>query len=245
MIEARMWNDKGMAFFGDWLEHAKAGEVFPRDYLEREEYIAIFDGSMVDSHSLFRSRFDFGVALNEWFASVDFGKLISPVSDGLWAWLSAVYFSQLTEKGVRRKEHYIVTRSGAAGSLAYRHAVRTSYELVHIHGICAEICLNRPMNTFGDMTEQLASRQSLAHNRGFFQAAYSLYMREGVLRRGASSKPKKPADRQPGETTGMGSVRRLAIALQRLDLTHDTEEMSAEGMIKILPKEFQRYKKTA
>jgi hypothetical protein len=152
-----------------------------------------------------------------------------------------VWFKQLSEKGIRRTEHYVVTRKGSAGSLAYRQAARTSYELVHIHGDSAQICLRSPMHTFGDMTEQLASRQTIAHNRGFFQTAYELYFRDGKLKRGAASKPKKPKERKPGDRTGLGSVRRLAIALQRLDLTYDTEDMDAALMKAVLPKEFARW----
>jgi hypothetical protein len=91
------------------------------------------------------------------------------------------------------------------------------------------------------MTEQLASRQAIAHNRGFFKTAFDLYITDGKLKRGASSKPKKPKDRKPGDRTGLGSVRRLAIALQRLDLTYDTEGMDSMLMKSVLPKEFTRW----
>jgi len=97
------------------------------------------------------------------------------------------------------------------------------------------------MPTFGEMTEQLASRQTLAHNRGFFQTAYELYVGDGKLRKGASSKPKKLRNRKPGDKTGLGSARRLATALQRLDLTYDTEVMDASGICSVLPKEFSKW----
>ena len=90
-------------------------------------------------------------------------------------------------------------------------------------------------------TEQLASRQAIAHNRGFFQTAFEMYMHDGSLRRGAASKPKKPKDRKPGDRTGLGSVRRLAIALQRLGLTYDTEDMESVQMRAVLPKEFAKW----
>lgn len=204
-------------------------------------YSEEFGNFEIDPSYQFSSRFEFGNKLNEWLKGAYFRQLMSAQSDGLWAWLALIYFEQLTAKRIRRSEHYIVMRKGSTGSLAYRHAVRTPYELFHIHGTCAEICLRSPMHTFGDMTEQLASRQSIAHNRGFFQTATELYIKDGSLKRGASSKPKKPRDRKPGERTGLGSVRRLAIALQRLDLTYDTEEMPASQMKQVLPKEFQRY----
>lgn len=101
------------------------------------------------------------------------------------------------------------------------------------------------MHTYGDMTEQLASRQTIAHNRGFFQTAFDMYMNDGKLRRGAASKPKKAKDRKAGDRTGLASVRRLAITLQRLDLTYDTEEMPSSLMQSVLPKEFAKWNRGA
>ncbi|QDL56407.1 hypothetical protein [Rhodoferax aquaticus] len=239
MIKTKSLNSAGIAVFEKWLEHPE-GETASA-LLADNAYLDEFADLQIDPDLLFASRLEFGSKLNEWFASADFHSLMSSDSDGFWAWLALVYFNQLTAKGIRRSEHYIVKRKGSTGSLAYRHAVRTPYELVFIHGESAEICLSTPMHTFGDMTEQLASRQSIAHNKGFFQTASELYIKNGVLKRGASSKPKKPKDRNPGERTGLGSVRRLAIALQRLDLTFDTEEMLASQMKRVLPKEFGKY----
>lgn len=240
MIKINKLNAEGITAFTRWLENT-TGVLPPTELLDSETMTENFGDYDIDPLSEFDSRLEFGSYLNERFAGADFNGLMSPESDGLWTWLAVAYFKQLTAKGIRRAEHYVVIRKGAAGSLAYRHAARTSYELVHIHGECAQICLKSPMHTRGDMTEQLTSRQAIAHNRGFFQTAFELYIREGKLRRGASSKPKKPKDRKPGDRVGFGSVRRLAIALQRLDLTYDTADMEVSLMNAILPKEFARW----
>lgn len=244
MSKTRKLNEEGLGIFSRWLENP-TNSTLPAELFSSETLTEPFGDYDIDPTHQFTSRMELGTYLNEQFSSADFNGLISPDSDGLWAWLAVVYFGQLTGKGVRRAEHYVVMRKGSAGSLAYRHAVRTPYELVHIHGEAALICLKSPMHTYGDMAEQLASRQTIAHNCGFFRAALDLYMRDGALRKGASSKPKKPKDRKPGDKTGLGSVRRLAIALQRLDLTYDTEDMDAGLMKAVLPKEFLRWSATA
>ena len=244
MIKTRMLNVTGIAVFEKWLSDP-VGSIPPKELLDSDAMTDNFGDYEIDELKEFGSRFEFGLYLNERFDDADFNVLMSPDSDGLWAWLAVVYFRQLTEKGIRRAEHYVVTRKGSAGSLAYRQAPRTSYELVKIHGECATICLKSQMHTYGDMTEQLASRQVIAHNRGFFQTAYDLYISGGKLKRGASSKPKKPKDRKTGDRTGLGSVRRLAIALQRLDLTHYTEHMTSGQMKEVLPKEFSKWIKSA
>ena len=240
MIKTRILNEEGIARLLKWLENPSGGAP-PPELLESEGLTTPLGDYAVDPSRIFASRYELGEYLNAQFVDADFNKLLSPDCDGLWAWLAVVWFAQLSAKGIRRAEHYVVLRKGSAGSLAYRHAVRTSYELVHIHGEGANICLKTPMQTYGDMTEQLASRQTIAHNKGFFRTAFDLYMKDGALKRGAASKPKKPKDRKPGDRVGLGSVRRLAIALQRLDLTYDTENMDATLMKAVLPKEFARW----
>jgi hypothetical protein len=239
-----MLNAEGIAQFLKWLETNTAGGPPPATLLDSSELTELFAGYSVDPSREFATRYDFGVYLNERFAGAAFNELMSPDCDGLWAWLALVWFPALTSKGVRRPEHYVVARKGSAGSLAYRHAARTSYELVYIHGDDARICLMTPMHTWGDMAEQLASRQTIAHNRGFFRTARELYVHDGKLKRGAASKPKKPKDRKPGDRVGLGSVRRLALALQRLDLTFDTEVMNATLMQAVLPREFAKWSQT-
>jgi len=244
MINARMLTADGIALYANWLS-APTGTQPPEALLMDEGLSTPFGNYEIDEVKTFTSRLEFGMYLDELFRHADFHGLMSPDTDGLWAWLTAVYFAQFSEKGIRRQEHYLVTRKGSAGSLAYRNAARTSYELAHIHGRNAEICLRSPMHTYGDMTEQMASRQTIAHNRGFFQTAFDMYMNDGKLRRGAASKPKKPKERKAGDRTGLGSVRRLAIALQRLDLTYDTAEMPSSLMQSVLPKEFANWNRGA
>lgn len=240
MINTRTLTAEGIALYATWLS-SPTGTQPPEALLIDENLSAPFGDYEIDETRAFESRLEFGLYLDEIFQHADFHGLMSPDTDSLWAWLTLVYFNQFSAKGIRRQEHYLVTRKGSAGSLAYRNAARTSYELAHIHGRNAEICLRSPMHTYGDMTEQLASRQTIAHNRGFFQTAFNMYMHDGKLRRGAASKPKKPKERRADDRTGLGSVRRLAIALQRLDLTFDTEEMTSELMQSVLPKEFKKW----
>jgi len=240
MIKTKKLTKEGTTQFLNWLQ-SPTEDSPPAELLTDEPFTEPFGDYDIDPSRRFESRLELGKYLNRQLLDIDFRGVMSPDSDGLWSWLALVYFKQLTEKGIRRSEHYVVTRKGSAGSLAYRHAIRTSFELTHIHEDYAEICLQGPMHTFGDMTEQLASRQAIAHNRGFFQTAHELYVKKGALRRGASSKPKKLKDRKHGDRTGLGGVRRLAIALQRLDLTYDTDEMESAQMKAVLPKEFSKW----
>jgi hypothetical protein len=239
MTTLRTLNTEGLRVFRAWLDDPMT--PFPTGLKDAAEYTELTYDLQIDETKMFATRHEFGIYLDTLFTGMDFHELRAPKSDGLWAWLAVMYLSQLAPKKLKKPEHYIVIRKAAKGSLAYRHDVRSAFELVHIHGDHARVCLSVPMDTWGEMSEQLAARQTLAHHRGFFRAAYALYMQDGKLRRGASSHPKKPRDRKPGDRVGFGSARRLAIALKRLDLTFDTEIMPANSTIAVLPKEFQRW----
>lgn len=240
MIKVRGLTEDGIRIFKQWLDSPN-GLPMPTGLIGGDDTTEVFGEFEIDPERTFDSRLEFGMYLKERFTGASFEELTSSGCDGMWAWLAAVYFAQLAAKGKRRSEHYVVTRKGVAGSLAYRHSVRTPYQLVYVHGEGAGICLNRSMSTHGELTEQLTSRQTLAYHKSFFQTAFHLYVRDGKLKRGATSKPKKPKNRKPGDRTGFGGIRRLAIALQRLNLTFDTEIMRYSEMIGLLPKEFAKW----
>ena len=240
MIELRKLTASGIAVFKTWLESGGSGKV-PAHLLTGPEYTEAVYDIQIDPDKKFETRYDFGNYLVDTFKELDFAELMSRENDGLWAWLAAIYFSQLAPVKPLKSWHYIVTHVGPKGSLAYRQAVRTSYELVQIHGEKAIVCLSGKMPTWGEMAESLTSRKTLVHNAGFFSAACNLYVRKGKLKKGASSKPTRPKYRKEGSFTGFGSARRLALALQRLDLTYDTEIMEGTKFISVLPKEFKKW----
>lgn len=101
--------------------------------------------------------------------------------------------------------------------------------------------LHVDMSTWGDLAEQLTSRQNVAYHRGFIQAANALYLSEGKLRRGAASRVRPIKKRKPGETVGKGGVARLALAVRRLCRTYDTHILATVDMIDLLPKEFKNF----
>lgn len=244
MIKTKRLTTEGLLVFRKWLEAGESGTP-PTDLIDGSQYTEPAYETEVEPDAVFSSRYEFGAYLHDRFRELDYKELISRENDGLWAWLAVVYFKQLAPIRPQKYWHYIVTHRGTTASLAYRHAVRTSYELTYIHGERALLCLGVPMHAWGEMAEQLASRQTLALNRGFFEAAYALYVKEGKLMKGASSKPKKAQDRKPGDRSGLGSARRLAVALHRMDLTFDTEIMKSSDLIIRLPKEFSRWRKAA
>lgn len=99
------------------------------------------------------------------------------------------------------------------------------------------------MSTWGELAEQLTSRQNVAHHRGYINAAGTLYISGGKLKAGAASRVRPLKKRKPGETIGRGGVGRLAIAVRRLSRTYDTHVVGNADMLQLLPKEFNRFSK--
>jgi hypothetical protein len=240
MNSVRKLNAEGLAAFAAWLGAPDADAV-PSRILDDASLSTELSGMCVDRAHLFDSRFDFGKYLAGQLTS-DKSTLLQPESDGMWAWINAVYFKQLAEKKVRRSEHYIPIRKGLRGSLLHRNAARNAYELFVTHGENSYFCLKQPMHTHGQLLESISASQSIVRNKGFFSAASMLYLApDKSLKRGFASKPKDARDRKPGDSSGKGSVRRLPTAFKRLDLTYDVEMIDPSELIRMLPPEFSRW----
>jgi hypothetical protein len=248
LISLKKFTPSGVAAFETFvLGHTPASSV-PFELLENPEYIEDFSEIQIDSARTFESRFEFGLYLMEVLNDLSFEALMAPASDAFWAWVSAVYFRQLSaptprNKDAKKPEHFLVVRQGFKGSLAYRNGARTSYELVKVHGGTALVGLSGTMGTFGEIAEALTSRSNIARDLGYFRAAHRLYLHDGKPVPGAASRARHPKKRKPGEKRGMGGAGRLALVLNRLTLTFDTAEMSSTQLIDALPREFGRFKK--
>ncbi len=248
-MKIRRLTEEGLSMFSAWLADGQGDD--PPSVLISGDIVTepCFDEEVDESHQ-FTTRYDFGVYLVRILAGHSMNEIMDETFDAMWAWLSVVYFKQLRKKNKKSgrfqsSEHFIVERRGIKGSLAYRQAPRTCYELVQVHGEAARVCLARPIDTFGDIAEQLASRSYLARNRGFIGAAARLYVRNDTIVRGAGSYPIKPSKRKEGDRKGYGGVRRLEQRLSKLELTYDAASMTSDEIVDILPKEFSKFKPTA
>jgi len=239
-MNIRRLTEKGRVEYRDWLTTRSKGDLPPKELLEGDDQTEPVLEVEIDVGKKFGSRFEFGEYVSKIFSGVDTKKLLGQESDGLWDWLTILYFDQFGQKD-SKSWHYLVTRRGHSGSLAYRHLARTAYEMFSRHGASSRVMLAVPMDTWGDMSEQLTSRQKVAYHRGYIQAANELYMFEGKLRRGAAGRVRPRAKRKPGETVGKGGVARLALAVQRLSRTYDTHPIPVSGLLGLLPKEFSGF----
>jgi hypothetical protein len=192
----------------------------------------------------FASRYDFGMYLREQLKP--FAKTSISRDVGVWNWLSLFYIDQLapiSPDGTRKildVEVYILAPTFKHDSY-YRHAIRTAWLAAQEHGENSRVLLvpagkPRPGTGIlahrGEIIEQLASRQQLMGSTTIIESAVRLYLDP------ATDRPKKGAG-----GSDRGSPRRFATVLAQLDLTYDLNSCSVNQLLKLLPKEFERWKK--
>jgi hypothetical protein len=239
-MKIRRLTAAGREIYRDWLVQRGEGDLPPQELLDGTEATeAAFDVE-IDPAKTYASRFEFGKSMGDILDKDDAKALLNPKNDGLWDWLTVVHFAQFGRK-VSKPWHYTVTRRGHSGSLAYRHLARTAFEMYWRHGAASLVMLHVDMSTWGDLSEQLTSRQNVAYHRGYIQTANALYLANGKLRRGAASRVRPARKRKPGETIGRGGVARLAIAVRRLCRTYDTHHLETSAMLELLPREFKHF----
>ena len=89
--------------------------------------------------------------------------------------------------------------------------------------------LAQPAHRPGDVAEQLSARQERISNPTVMAVASRLYVRKKTIRRGAAGR-------------GPGSARRFAAVLNQLDLTWDLYDLEPEGLLRLLPAEFDAFR---
>jgi hypothetical protein len=236
-MKVSRFNDEGIREFEKHVELVQAQEaVTPgQDLLismELTEYV--LDGP--EPPAIFESRYELGIYLVELLR----GYRGDPASDpGLWAWLSAVWFSQLCPK----------SRSGQArpGTMAswipqveikrrfYRHRLLGPYVVARAHGDDQPRCralLADPLTVAtSDVYREFVEHEYL-HMKAPVELATLLYFDEARGKRRIGH----AAYDQPG------NIRRFRDLLNQLDVTFDLHTVSVQRLADLLPAEFDPWK---
>jgi hypothetical protein len=222
-------NEKGLKSFREFLNRLRAGEKpsAPLEILDDLEYSQPLRSIEVDTRA-FTSRLEAAEYLTS-----KLGSLTNmDYNVGLWAWLTLFYFDQVCpsnevgDRHVGAEARYI---PGSESWRYYRHLLAGPFRIFQLHGQQSKLLLTGPLDRPGDFTEQLASRQEFITNRTIMETATQLYFDSQNERpkRGAASTKRKP-----------GTLRRFVDLVQQLDLTYDLYSLEPDGLLKLLPKEF-------
>jgi hypothetical protein len=226
-------NEKGLKIFREFLNQLRVGEKpsAPLEILDDPEYSQSLRNVEVDNRS-FTSRLEAA----EYLTNKLGGLTNVNYNAGLWAWLALFYFDQVCpsnetgNRNVGEEARYI---PGSVSWRYYRHLLAGPFRIFQLHGQGSKLLLTGPLDELGDFTEQLASRQELITNRAILGAATDLYFdpQRERPKRGAASTRRKP-----------GTLRRFVDLVQQLDLTYDLYLLDPNGLVKLLPPEFDRWR---
>lgn len=184
----------------------------------------------------FSTRLEAGRFFNELIEAAGVG--IPERDAGLWTWLTLFFFDEVCPpdgNGSRNpQDEARLLPLLDNHQRFYRHLLLGPYLIVRAHRddpnrAIAMLC--NPLWKPGEIVEQLASRKELVTNHAVAEVATRLYYdpASGSFKRGAGSSVK-------------GAARRLAALLNQLDLTYYLYGMTADELLTLLPKEFDRFR---
>lgn len=234
-------NTAGIDCFASWLDKLKIDPAIesPDSLLSDPAHIDVLDQEIDVEIRCFVSRFDAAEYFFNKFATAGLDNV--ETDRGLWTWLSLFYINAVCpadssgERKPRESARYILDPTNY--QRYYRHLLAGPYRIYRAYHDDPKIALSflcQPLSKFGDVVEQLASRQELVTNRGVVSLVTKLYVDHmtGKLKRGAGGK-------------SAGSPRRLSDILDQFDLTWDLYTATSDELLKVLPREFNKFKDRA
>ncbi len=228
---------RGLGEMNRWLDSSQnlPASPVPEELLNPGQFVEITGfGSIAEPRS-FETRFDWAsYALQLMHGAPDSQVQLDA---GMWAWLTLVYFEQVcpASGGIRKigqRARYVPT--GTDYRTYYRHLLAGPWQILAAHRDepeRARAVLGGALHKPGDLYEQLASRMELATSSTVLSLTNALYLNAETGRRKRGS-----------GGAGRGSPRRLAEVLMQLDLTFDIYAMPMDRLLKLLPKEFDRFR---
>ena len=237
-MKLRRFNSAGVQVFATYRSRLSQEPSLPPpvDLLEDGALAEIIPGEIDVPRRPFATRLDAGIVLNE---LVDAAKINRPELDkGLWTWLTLYYFDEVCppnahgERNPFGEERLLPLVDNH--QRFYRHLLLGPFCIVRAHRDKPEraiALLCNPLWKPGEIVAQLASRKELVTNHAVAEVATRLYYdpTNRTFKRGAGSNIR-------------GAPRRLADLMNQLDLTYYLYGMSADELLALLPKEFDRFR---
>lgn len=238
-MNVRVFNSNGIAEFANYLHALRSNpRLDPPKWLCSDQSLSsefvplcpVLPGKLGDRMSVARFLHD------ELLPASHSGRIVA--DRGLWSWLSLFFFDDLCplrpngERKVKETVRYIPDFSDY--KKYYRHLLAGPYRVYHAHRTNPQIAtavLHGPVSQISEFTEQFSAYQEIITSPAIMGAISRLYMTpDGKHKPGAKAK-------------GTGSARRLVSILLQFDLTWDLHRMHIDDILKMLPGEFDRYRR--
>lgn len=240
-MKLHRFNPDGVAAFATYRARLTLEPTLPppMEMLEDPALSDLLPGDVEVPKRSFANRLEAGKFFNELLDGA--GIHLTEGDKGLWTWLTLFYFDEVcpADGHGRRNPQDEARLLPILDNYQrfYRHLLLGPFLIVRAHRDQPEraiAMLCNPLWKPGEIVEQLASRKELVTNRGVVELATRLYYNPatGSFKRGAGSSVK-------------GAPRRLAALFNQLDLTWYLYGMSADEVLNLLPKEFDRFRAAA
>jgi hypothetical protein len=240
-MKLRRFNSDGIATFANYRARLTLEPTLspPLELLEDAVLTEIVSEYTEVASRSFVNRLEAGKYLNE---LIDAAGISLPERDGgLWTWLTLFFFEEVCppDGNGRRKplgEERLLPLVDNYQRF-YRHLLLGPFLIVRANRDAPEraiAMLCNPLWKPGEIAGQLAAYKELVTNRAIAEASTRLYFNPstGSFKHGAGS-------------SSRGAPRRLAALLNQLDLTYYLYGMTADELLALLPKEFDRFRSGA
>jgi hypothetical protein len=221
-MNLRRLNEAGIERFSKFLDSltTTSPQPYPVDILDDSAVTELVEPNVDIELREFDTRIDAGEYLN---AKLGEAGIANVERDrGLWAWLAFLYFDQLCPRDkagqYKPRERARWIPSGDFRKY-YRHLLAGPFRIFRAHRDAPEraaVLLCGPLDTPGEIAEQIASRQEYVTNKAVVEAAKQLYLDP------ATGRPKRGSG---GKSAG--TPRRLADVLNQFDVTWDLFALTA------------------
>lgn len=245
MLHLRSFTDAGIDRAHQILADLDAGYA-----VDIENYI--LDDSLTIVHSIepnlcrqpFNNRFEAGKYFNDFLAPYE--GIIPDVerNRGLWTWLAFCWLdliAPLQPDGSRKIGEW---RKWILSSdrRHYRHLLATPYRMYRTHAddpSCVLLVLCGPVDTPGNITEQIASRPDVVKSRNIMQALTKMYYVPALTSAAEDFMASRIGTLRDGAST---SAVRMGKVLGQFYLTWDMFAMEPDQIVTMLPSEFDKFK---
>ncbi len=240
MIRMRSMLPEGESRFREYLQQVRQNSSIQRPDLNQNQFSEEFSPYVsIDETRTFLTKLELAEYLDRCFKNSNITRkdVLGEKKKGLWTWLAYIWFDQLAPgdnagiRNIKEEAKYICSSNYRD---YYRHLIAGPYDIFSLHGMeNSRIFLYSPVHEHNDFIEQFASRQFIISHPNIVETITKLYLDAGTKKpkRGAQSKKKE------------GNIRRFVKIIQQFELTFDIYSMSSEQILKLLPDEFDEWRK--
>ncbi len=245
----RMFNERGMQRFEEFLRRyaegsAKVGDV--NRLLGESNLTSSYEPRVDVEIPVLCTKRELAEKVAIAFQESGLAELPSRASienRGMWTWLAAATFHLIKPPLTRNKQNRLRDFSyyvlDANGLRFYRHRVAGPariYWILRDEPTMARLFLGGDIHGVTEFEERLAVTMRYISNRELVRVVDTLYFDPKRFRQkvGAVSDASRP-----------GVLRRFMTVIDQLDLTYDLRSMTAEQILDLLPREFDRWKPAA